>query len=94
MNEPQPPQNPVRRKQVLRTMLEVLKMAHPYALEEESMFRMVNDLLRPPLHFGERGVCITQLKTQKLITQIEDSLDKELRQFALTELGKTFLATL
>jgi predicted transcriptional regulator len=86
--------NPVRRKQVLRTMLEVLKMASPYAVEEQAMMRMVNDLLRPPLHFGERGPSITQLRDQKFIIQVEDSLDKELRQFALTDLGKTFLATL
>ena len=92
-NEVPTPKNPVRRKQVLRTLLEVLAMAAPYALEEEAMFRMVNDLLRPPLQFGERGPTLTQLRTQKFIVQVEDSLDPELRQFALTDLGKTFLAT-
>jgi len=94
MNEPTPPSNPVRRKQVLRTLLEVLKMAAPYAVEEQAMFRMVDDLLRPPLHFGERGPVLTQLRSQKFIVQVEDALDPELRQFALTDLGKTFLATL
>lgn len=93
-NEVPPHKNPARRKQVLRTILEVLKMAAPYAVEEQSMFRMVDDLLRPPLHFGERGPTLTQLRSQKFIVQVEDSLDPELRQFALTDLGKTFLATL
>lgn len=94
MNEPTYPLNPVRRKQVLRTLLDVLKMAYPYALEEQAMFKMVNDILRPPLHFGERGPTLTQLREQKFIVQVEDSLDPELRQFALTDLGKTFLTTL
>jgi hypothetical protein len=94
MNEVEYSKNPVRRKQVLRTVLEVLRMAGGYALEEQSMFRMVDDLLRPPLHFGERGPAITDLKMKKFIVMVPDSLDPELRQFALTDLGKTYLATL
>ncbi len=94
MNEPNLPINPVRRKQALRTLLEVLRMAAPYAVEEQAMFKMVNDLLRPPLHFGERGPMLTQLLKQKFMVPVEDSLDPELRQFALTELGKTYPTTL
>jgi hypothetical protein len=94
MSDPEFTNNPVRRKQVLRTVLTTLKFASPYALPAEAMWENVNDLLSPPLRWGERGPVITQLKNQKLVTQVEDSLDKELIQYALTELGRTYLQTL
>ena len=91
---PEPKGNPHRRKQVLRAVLQTLKFASPYALEAEALWNNINDLLSPPLQFGERGVVIGQLKTQLMVTEVEDSLDKELRQYAITELGRTYLQTL
>lgn len=92
--DPEPTGNPHRRKQVLRAVLETLRFASPYALEAEALWKNVNDLLSPPLQFGERGLVMGQLKTAKMVTEVEDSLDKELRQYAITELGRTYLQTL
>lgn len=94
MSEPELKNNPVRRKQVLRTVLTTLKFASPYALPAEAMWENVNDLLSPPLRWGERGPVITLLKNQKFVVQVEDSLDQEIIQYALTELGRTYLQTL
>lgn len=86
--------NPVRRRQASRTLLDTLAMAGNYALEESVMLGFVNDLIKPPLNFAEQGVVICFLRDSKFIKQVPDSLDKDLKQWVITELGRNFLASL
>jgi hypothetical protein len=86
--------NPVRRRQASRTMLETLAMAGAYALEESVMLGFVNDLIKPPLNFAEQGVVLCSLRDSQYIRQVPDSLDKNLKQWVITELGRNFLASL
>jgi hypothetical protein len=86
--------NPVRRKQVRRTLLETLKMAGNYALEESTMWGYVNDLIKPPVNFGERGVTLKELRDGGFIREAEDTLDPEMKQWLITELGKNLLTSL
>ena len=86
--------NPVRRKQARRAMLEALSHAGSYALPEQVMLEFVNDLIKPPLSFGEQGVTLAFLRDQQFIRLVPDSLDPEMKQWIITELGKNFLASL
>lgn len=86
--------NPVRRKQVRRTVLETLKMSGNYALEESTMWKFVNDLIKPPLTFGEWGVTLQALKEGGFIREAEDTLDPGMKQWLITELGKNLLTSL
>lgn len=86
--------NPVRRKQVRRTVLETLKMAGNYALEESTMWGFVNDLIKPPLTYGEQGVTLKELRDGGFIREAQDTLDPEMKQWLITELGKNLLTSL
>ena len=89
------PINPVRRKQASRAMLETLAMAGGYALEDSILLNMVDDLVKPPLSFSEKGVVKKLLLDQGLMKQATpDPLDPELKQWVLTELGRNYLASL
>ena len=93
-NCPQMTSNPARVKQVRRTVLEALKMASPYALPVETLQEHCSDLLRPPMNFGEWGVTEAFLSKNNFIVSIKSDIDPDLKQWAITDLGKTLLATL
>lgn len=86
--------NPMRRKQAARAFLEALAMAGGYALEESILWSYVNDLLKPPLSFGEKGVINKFLKDNGWIREATDSMDPGMKQFVITELGRNQLASL
>lgn len=86
--------NPARRKQVRRVVLEALRHASPYALTREVLESHVNDLIRPPLTFGEWGITEEFLAKGKFIVAIHSDIDPDMKQWAITDLGKTLLATL
>ena len=86
--------NPARRKQVRRVVLEALRHASPYALTREVLESHVNDLIRPPLSFGEWGVTEQFLEAGKFIAAIRSDIDPDMKLWAITDLGKTLLATL
>lgn len=86
--------NPVRRRQACRTVLETLAMAGNYALEQSVMLGFVNDIIKPPLNYAEQGVVVAYLKDAGFIRLVPDSLDKELKQWVIAELGRNFLASL
>jgi len=86
--------NPARRKQVRRIVLECLKMASPYALPLETLQEHCSDLLRPPLNFAEWGMTEAFLVKGNFIASIVSDIDPDLKQFAITDLGKTILSTL
>lgn len=94
MSNPPPAPNPARRKQVRRVVLEALKHASPYALTREVLESHVNDLIRPPLTFGEWGLTEQFLEAGKFIAPIKSDIDPDMKQWAITDLGKTVLATL
>jgi|GEM_PF-2706232 len=91
---PKPPDNPARRKQVRRIVLEALRHASPYALPVETLQSHCNDLLRPPMNPGEWGVTEAFLAKNAFIVSIASAIDPDLKQWAITDLGKTLLATL
>ena len=86
--------NPVRVRQIRRHVLEALSMSGNYALEESILFGHVDDLVKPPLSFGERGVTMEFLQKGNFIRNVPDSLDPSLKQWVITELGKNLLASL
>jgi hypothetical protein len=86
--------NPVRKKQAARAVLEALAMAGSYALEQSVLLGFVDDLIKPPLNYAEQGVIIAMLRDAKYIREVPDSLDKDLKQWVITELGRNFLASL
>lgn len=86
--------NPARTKQIRRTFLNALAMAGNYALPEDVLFNFVDDLVKPPLQFTERGLTTAFLKTGGFIRGVEDTLDPGLKQWVITELGKNLLASL
>jgi hypothetical protein len=89
------PINPVRRKQASRAMLETLAMAGGYALEDSILLSMVDDLVKPPLSFGEKGMVKKLLIDQGFMKQAApDALDPEMKQWVITELGRNYLASL
>ncbi len=93
-DRPQPPDNPARRKQVRRIFLEALRHASPYALPVEVLQAHCNDLLRPPMNLAEWGITSAFLCKNGFIVSITSDIDPDLKQWAITDLGKTLLATL
>ncbi len=91
---PKHPENPLRRKQAAKAVLEALHMAGGYALEESRLFSFVGDLLRPPLSFGEMGDTTFRLKDSGLIRTVEDPLDPGMKMWVITDLGRNYLASL
>jgi len=88
--------NPVRKKLIRQTLLEALKHAHGFAVPEESLRPHVDALIRPPLSNEEWNAAILELshESRGLIVQVPSDLDPDLKQWAITERGRTLLATL
>jgi len=90
----QPTLNPLRRKQVAKALLEALNMAGGYALEESRMFSFIDDLIRPPLSFTEKGATTQMLKDGGYIRPATDALDPGMKMWVITDLGRNYLASL
>lgn len=86
--------NPARTKQIRRTALSALDMAAPYALPEETLWSHVSDLVRPPLSDVERKETAEFLTAKDFIRAVRDDMDPELKQWVITEVGKSLLASL
>lgn len=86
--------NPARRKQARRVILETLAMAGNYALEESALLGFVNDRIKPPLNYAEQGVALAGLRDGKYIRKAEDTLDPEMKQWVITELGRNLLTSI
>ncbi|MDP3851974.1 MAG: hypothetical protein Q8Q59_15840 [Luteolibacter sp.] len=88
------PINPMRRKQIIRALLDALAMAGGYALEDSLLFGFVNDLVKPPLENEERTVITKFCDDEGWIRLVPDSMDPGLKQWVITELGRNTLASL
>ena len=86
--------NHVRVKQIRRAFLQALAMSGHYAMPEETLWSFVDDLVKPPLVFGEKGVTLAFLRDGKFIREAPDTLDPGLKQWVITELGRNLLASL
>lgn len=88
--------NPLRRRQLLRTILETLGFAEGYAIPEQQLRVQVDGLTRPPTGDEEWAWAIGELSgpSRNAIKRIEDGLDPELVQWARTERGKILFETL
>jgi len=85
--------NPARITIIRRTILETLKHAQDFALEQSIMRNFVDALLRPPVTDAEWEANIAWL-LQGRITLVPSSLDEAIVQYAITERGRVLLATL
>lgn len=83
--------SPVRKKQVRRAILETLEMAKGYALECGTLETHVNDLLRPPCTDDEWKDAITFLGLGEYIRNVSNDFDTTMKQWCITERGKTLL---
>jgi len=86
--------NPLRIRQVRRAFLQCLTYAGGYAVPEDLLWGHVDDLVKPPLSFTEKGMTTAFFKTNGHIVLVESEIDPGLKQWAITEKGKTMLATL
>lgn len=83
--------SPVRKKQVRRAILETLEMAKGYALEQGALEMHVNDLLRPPVEHEEWKESINFLGLGEYIRIVNNDFDTTMKQWCITERGKTLL---
>ena len=83
--------SPVRKKQVRRAILETLEMAKGYALESGALETHVNDLLRPPVSDDEWKDAINWLGLGEYIRMVPNDFDTTMKQWCITERGKTLL---
>lgn len=86
--------NPARTKQIRKAALQTLAQTGGYALPVESLWSFVDDLVKPPLTFGEKGVTEKFLIDGQFVRLVPDSLDPILKQCVITELGRNLLASL
>lgn len=86
--------NPARNKQIRRTVLEALRFAGGFALAEEVLMEHVSDLVHPALSYGEWGVTTAWLRDNDHIVAVVSDIDPGMKQWAITEKGKTLLLTL
>lgn len=86
--------NPFRIKAIRRAVLEALRLAGDYALPETTLRSHVGDIERPAPADDEWKEAMGFLKQSGLIVTIENTLDADLIQWAITERGRTILATL
>lgn len=89
--------NPMRKKEIARTILETLNHARGYAVPEASLRPQVDGLLRPPVTDEEWAQATYTLENPLgswAITRVPSELDDSLIQWAITERGRVLLATL
>jgi hypothetical protein len=88
--------NPMRRTDLLRTILETLQFAQGYAVLEGVLRAQVDGLMRPRTEDSEWKDAIDALKAPAAgaIVTIDALLDPTLVQWAITERGRVLLKTL
>jgi hypothetical protein len=85
---------PVERVALRRAALQVLKPAHPYALPQESLLAMIDDLVKPPLQTFEATELLHWLGSNKMAVRTAGALDPDAPEWVITSLGKSLLASL
>lgn len=86
--------SPFRKKQVRRAILETLDMAKGYALESLTLQTFVDDQLRPPLGGHEFMDAMNDFLQGEFVRFVPSSLDQSLKQYVLTERGRSLLQSL
>lgn len=88
--------SPMRRTDLLRTILETLQFARGYAVLEAVLRSQVDGLMRPPTADEEWKAAVDTLKdtARGAIVAVEAELDPTLVQWAITERGRVLLKTL
>lgn len=86
--------NPFRKSDIARAVLQTLSHANGWALPEPSLRPQVDGLIRPPTEDAEWTAAVDMLAGREAIKAIENSLDPEIRQWAITERGRVLLQTL
>ena len=86
--------NPLRTKLIRQAILTSLKHAEGYPVLEESLRPHVDGLIRPPVKDDEWAGAIKFLLDGLMIVSVPVEFDPSLVQWAITEKGRTLLATL
>lgn len=88
--------NPMRNKEIARTILETLRHAQGFAVPVASLLPQVDGLIRPPVTEDEWEFALAMLsdKSRGAITQIACDFDPTLEQWAITERGRVLLQSL
>ena len=86
--------SPFRRKQVRRAILETLDMAKGYALESLTLQSFVDDQLRPPMGGDEWREAINEFLLGEFVRFVPSPLDPLMKQYVLTERGKSALQSI
>ena len=86
--------NPYRLKSMRRGVLEALKLAGTYALPDQTLRQHVGDMERPQPTDAEWEDTITWLASNQFIAAIPSEWDASFKQWAITERGRTILATI
>lgn len=88
--------NPMRNKEIARTILETLRHAQGYAVPDASLRPQVSGLLRPPATDDEWEFALAMLsdKSRGAITPVACDFDPTLEQWAITERGRVLLQSL
>ena len=86
--------NPFRIKSIRRAVLDALLLADTYALPESTLRTHVGDIERPQPTDKEWTETTDWLAENGLIVAVPNGLDETLKQWAITERGRTVLATL
>ena len=89
-----PSSNPFRTKQIRRSLLQALSYARGYPLEDSALRTHVSDLQRPPLSDKEWEITVAWMLDDGQAVFVENEADAAMRQYAITERGRTLLATL
>lgn len=83
-----------RTSQIRKRILETLKPARGFAVPEETIRSYVDALERPPVTDQEWSDAMVFLVAGKTIVAVDNDLDPDILQYAITEKGRTLLASL
>lgn len=86
--------NPMRKREISRTLLTTLLHAQGYAVPEASLRPQVDGLLSPPADDDEWAEVTESMEDRGRIVRVADDFDAELVKWAITERGRVALQTL
>lgn len=86
------PIEPMRKVQLRRRVLMVLKAVFPHAYPEGGLWEEVNAQLRPPAEAHEKADTMEHLLTGRYIAVLPDDLGDDQERYHITERGRTVLA--
>jgi len=81
----------MRFQNITRAILSTLEGGNCYPYPEEQLLLEINGVLRPPVGTAEFEEAMLFLNTRKFIVTVPHTLDQNLIQWTITELGRSAL---